>query len=105
MSFHTLSAPARLAPFYSLQLALLGAWRGARRAWAIGRQRQRDARRHHESLRELYEMNDQMLADIGLSRGDFPWYSQRDAFARLLDDQAAYRRAFGGGRLAVDDRR
>jgi uncharacterized protein YjiS (DUF1127 family) len=89
-----------LPPLYPLRLALLGAWRGGRRAWAAARERQRKAAVWQQGLRELYDMNDRMLADIGASRCDIPWFSQRDAFARLLDDQALLERSIGGGARA-----
>ena len=40
-------------------------------------------------------MNDRMLTDMGVSRCDIPWFSQRDAFARLLEDQALLERSLG----------
>jgi hypothetical protein len=43
-------------------------------------------------------------SDIGLSRSGVPWFTRRDAFTRGLDDQPAYRNAYGGDRVVVDRR-
>jgi uncharacterized protein YjiS (DUF1127 family) len=82
----TMHHAAKLPPLYSFTFTLRGAWRGARRAWLLARNRQRQARHDRESLRQLYEMNDQILSDIGLSRSDLPWLTRRDAFDRPPDD-------------------
>lgn len=95
MNTSTLQLPAALPPLYGLRLALHGAWRGARRAWALARARSREA----AAQRERYAENERMLAELQHSRCDLPWFQQRDAFARLLEDQAAYQRCFGPGPL------
>lgn len=87
--------PTTPVPWLPLQFACSSAWRAARRGWLRARALQRRAAIAREGLRQLHEMDDRMLSDIGLSRGDVPWMSQRDAFARLLEDVSAYNRAYG----------
>lgn len=83
------------SPLYPIHAALRSAWRAARRAWSSARERQRRGARDREDLAKLWGMSDYQLADIGLSRSDLPWMSQRDAYARLAEDVTVYNRAFG----------
>lgn len=87
--------PTSLPTLLPLYLASRCAWRAARRGWQHARALQHRAATEREGLRQLNEMDDRMLSDIGVARCDLPWMSQRDAYAALLDDVGAYHRAWG----------
>lgn len=93
MTTLSLTSAARLSPLLPLMCALSS----ARRAWVRARARQRQQALERRALAELHAMNARELADIGLHRGDLPWMAQRNEFARLLDDNSAYMRAYGAG--------
>lgn len=103
-NLHSTPAPAEPILFHGIRRALRGAVRGARRAWAIRRERRREARHRRQALRERFEADDRLLADLDRSRGDLPWFTQRDAFAQFLDDHAARRSAILADRAADADR-
>jgi uncharacterized protein YjiS (DUF1127 family) len=100
MNAYSPTLTTNLSPWLPLQFACRSAWRAACRGWLHARHLQRCAAVEREGLRQLHAMDDRMLSDIGLSRGDLPWMAQRDAFALLREDVGAYNRAHGlGGRL------
>lgn len=83
------------APFlYPLLLAVASALRGARRAWAIGRERQCSAKRYRAGIRDLHSMDDRQLADIGLSRCDVLGLARHNEIVQTTDGAVARELAF-----------
>ena len=79
-----------LPPFHSTRLVVAATFRAARHAWRQARAQRRQAARARDALIELHEMDDRMLADIGIRRCELPAVSRGKAFDRLPDDAAAW---------------
>lgn len=76
------------------------AFAALRTRWQAWRARRREQVAYRESLRQLCEMDEWQLRDLGLSHGDALGYASREMRSRVMLDGLAW-----GGRVRIDSER